>query len=427
MTNTNYRFDNTTPRTGKITLKYSGNCFACGQHLFIGNAAWYARNNGQRNRDNLRCMTCGPHPGLQGPKRDRKTIAEGLNMGPRKDKAEGVEGGILKDIFNDITPPESTETETEIQTDKPVTEISNSELESLRKEVKRHEKEIGVLIDANLLLTKQISNLREKAPVVIEVKTEKSVKIVEGAHKKLKDILRLVSAGVQNVYMVGPAGSGKTTLAQQLATAMDRPFAFLSLSGGVNETHLLGRVLPQADGSWQYQKSQFVRAYEEGGVFLLDEVDAADPNVMVTINAALANGHLANPVAGVVHNRHKDTIIICAANTFGTGADAQFVGRNALDAATLDRFVCATIQVDYDESIEEQIVIANVANEKLGIQFLSWVWDTRKKARETRLRRTVGTRLVLTGAKLLANGFTLTEVKENFFQGWSEDEKRKVS
>lgn len=35
--------------------------------------------------------------------------------------------------------------------------------------------------------------------------------------------------------------------------------------------------------------------YEEGGVFLLDEVDAADANVLLVINQALANGHLPVP------------------------------------------------------------------------------------------------------------------------------------
>ena len=108
----------------------------------------------------------------------------------------------------------------------------------------------------------------------------------------------MLSEGHRNLLMVGPAGSGKTTLAKDVAEALGLDFGFISLSAGVTETHLFGRMLPQADGTWGYVESVFVRIYRNGGVFLLDELDAADANVMVSINAALANGVLCNPVTG---------------------------------------------------------------------------------------------------------------------------------
>jgi cobaltochelatase CobS len=39
------------------------------------------------------------------------------------------------------------------------------------------------------------------------------------------------------------------------------------------------------------------------------------------------------------------------ANTFGTGADRQYVGRNQLDESTLDRFRIGQIERDYDSEI----------------------------------------------------------------------------
>jgi cobaltochelatase CobS len=176
------------------------------------------------------------------------------------------------------------------------------------------------------------------------------VALVEGAHCQFPELLGLIEEGHQNVLMVGPAGSGKTTLAKAVATALSLDYGFISLSAGVTETHLLGRLLPQADGTWAYVPSRFVEVYENGGVFLLDELDAADSNVMVAINAALANGVLANPVNGKIHVRHKDTIIIAAANTYGLGGDVMYVGRNQLDAATLDRFILGTLFVNYGSS-----------------------------------------------------------------------------
>src|SRR5208337_1523898 len=127
-------------------------------------------------------------------------------------------------------------------------------------------------------------------------------------------------------------------------------------TAGVTETHLFGRVLPQADGSWQFCPSRFVEIYEQGGVFLLDEMDAADANVMVAINAALANGVMANP-HGKVHVRHPKCIIIAAANTWGRGGDHLYVGRNQLDAATMDRFVLSMVPTAAILSFVQEILV----------------------------------------------------------------------
>ena len=77
--------------------------------------------------------------------------------------------------------------------------------------------------------------------------------------------------------------------------ALDLPFSFNSLSAGCTESHIIGRVLPDEAGNWTYRPSPFVRAYRDGGVHLFDEIDAADPNLLVLINAALPVGGAAGP------------------------------------------------------------------------------------------------------------------------------------
>jgi MoxR-like ATPase len=165
--------------------------------------------------------------------------------------------------------------------------------------------------------------------------------------------------------------------------------------------------------------------YTQGGVFLLDEMDAADANVLVTLNAAMANRGFTNPVTGEWHARHPNAIVIAAANTFGTGADAMYVGRNALDAATLDRFVCAQIEVDYDKRIEAQLA-ASIAGDHAAAA-LDLVWSMRDKARAARLRRIVGTRMVQAVAMLHAAGMSIEECRKAATVGWTADEIRKVS
>ena len=267
---------------------------------------------------------------------------------------------------------------------------------------------------------------RRHVPQVLELRLpDGTARTVEGAHAQFAELLGMVEEGHRNLMLVGPAGSGKTTLAKTVAQALNLPFGFLSLSAGVTETHLLGRVLPQADGSWQYQKSLFVKIYEEGGVFLLDEIDAADANVMVAINAALANGVLANPLSGTVHPRHKDTYIIAAANTWGRGADAQYAGRNALDASTLDRFVLSTLHVKYDVVLERMLAQASLPEAKAA-ELMEWICELREAIDTNRLRRVASTRLLVNGTAALKAGRSLADVKARYFQDWSKDERAKV-
>jgi midasin (ATPase involved in ribosome maturation) len=266
-----------------------------------------------------------------------------------------------------------------------------------------------------------------RLPRQIEVKCDgkSAITLKSRAHRQFDDLIDLVNEGHGNLLMVGPAGTGKTTLAKSLAEALGRPFGFLSLSAGVSETHLFGRTLPQKDGTWGYVPSQFITLYETGGVFLLDEMDAADANVMVAINAALANGVCANP-NGQIHVRHADTLILGACNTWGRGADQQYVGRNPLDAATLDRFVLATLKVEYDTDLERDIA-QSMLPEGEAETLLYFVNSLRESISRNRLRRVASTRLVVNASKAMKSGKTLSQVKDRYFQDWSVDEKAKVS
>ena len=96
----------------------------------------------------------------------------------------------------------------------------------------------------------------------------------------------------------------------------------------------------------------------------------------------------------------------------------QYQGRNALDAATLDRFVGAVISVDYDRKLEEMLV----PNPDLTLR----VWALRDKVAELGLRRIVGTRALLATAALHQTGHTIEQSIKALMVGWSEDEIRKV-
>lgn len=235
----------------------------------------------------------------------------------------------------------------------------------------------------------------------IEIRTETKTKKLKGVrHNQFENLLKITMAG-QPVLMVGPAGTGKTKGAEDAAEALDLSFHSISVGSQTSKSDLVGYM----DGGGTYRTTQFRQAYEFGGVFLLDEADAGNSNVLILLNAALSNGYMAFP-DGMVH-RHPDFRMIATANTFGNGANRQYVGRNQLDAATLDRF---TVLVwDIDEKVES--AMAGTADE--GKRWLTAVRAVRKRVlEELELRVVVSPRATLRGAQLLAAGLEFETVLE---------------
>lgn len=160
-------------------------------------------------------------------------------------------------------------------------------------------------------------------------------------HKDFDKIVSMISDG-ESVYLCGAAGTGKSYLAQQVADVLGLEYWYTA--SVVDDIQLKGFI----DANGRYHETQFYKAFVNGGVFLLDELDASVPETLVLLNNALANGYFDFPVGRTT--AHKDFHAIAAGNTFGTGADSTYTGRYCLDAASMDRF--ALINVDYDRRIE---------------------------------------------------------------------------
>lgn len=249
-------------------------------------------------------------------------------------------------------------------------------------------------------LTEQIAELKTRLEALetrparrLEVTCNGKTHTVDGlTHSALPRIIRYVAAGL-NVMLVGPAGSGKTTLARQVAEALDLPFRF---SGAIlTKYELLGYM----DASGRYVRTAFRDAYEHGGIFLWDEIDASSPEALVAFNAGLENGHMDFPDGPVT--RHQTFRAIGAANTYGRGADRQYVGRNQLDAATLDRF--AVLDLDYDETLETQLA----GNPEWTAKVQAW----RRAAATLKIRHVISPRASIRGAVMLAAGEAETDVE----------------
>lgn len=223
-------------------------------------------------------------------------------------------------------------------------------------------------------------------------------------HFRFPELLKALKAH-QNVFLCGPAGSGKTTAARQCSYKLkfkdDQQQRFYFTGAISNEYKLLGYM----DANGRYVSTEFRKAYENGGVFLFDEVDASFPQPLLAFNAALSGDQMDFPDGTV--KKHKDFYCIATANTYGSGASRQYVGRNQLDAAFLDRFVF--IDWPYDEELEK-----NMTDNAEWAEFVQKVRHAIDKLGFGKMgvRHIVSPRATENGAALLEAGIDRKRVEE---------------
>ena len=258
--------------------------------------------------------------------------------------------------------------------------------------------------------------LEKRAPRQVEITVTrldgKKQKVDGPTHAQFEKLLRAANSRLPNgyapgIFLQGEASSGKTTGAKMLAEALKLKWYF---NGAISFPHeMLGFI----DGAGKYHRTPFRDAYEHGGVYTFDEVDRSDPVALLAVNPHLANGVATFPDKQIT--RHPDCIIICTANTWGLGADANYSGATKLDAAFLSRFPIR-INWDIDPILEEKIVPHPV--------WLGQVRAARHRARAVGLKVMIDTRIAQAGLALIQMGYSLDEAAEMTYMANLKPEQR---
>ena len=268
--------------------------------------------------------------------------------------------------------------------------------------------------------------IEEVMPTRVQIETVTAKKVVTNARPELPQIVQALSMGM-SVCLVGPTGGGKSMLCEHVAEAMALDYMPFTCSPDATSSSLLGRLVPDGNEGVTYQPGVFLKAYEQGGLFVGEEFDNSDPSIPLVLNTALASNILPVPnrAEKTVATRHPNFKMIVNMNTWGRGASREYVGRLQQDEALLDRFVGAVFHIDYDAKLERRLASKYP---KHGAEILKFVRKLREKAEKGHMRRPVSTRFLINACKWAElKSFDAHKAVDRVLVGWTEDELSKLN
>jgi hypothetical protein len=249
-----------------------------------------------------------------------------------------------------------------------------------------------------------------------------------------------------NVFLVGSAGTGKTTLAEKVAyvhagrsedDGEPPPFVVINCNQWTSPIDLKGGQTIEG-----YKEGGLIEAWRDGKILILDEMPKLDSNTAGILNDALAksgkdkaiifNG-LNNPIV-----KHKKFGCIASGNVIGRGVSGNYVGNNKQDASLLDRFSGCIYRVGFNEALERQLIYPAVVNKCLEIRNAILRYEGKNSGDDdTEDIMTLRTMINIQRSylqemkreianKKVPNGKTLRDAFESYFMVMSSDKAERI-
>lgn len=162
------------------------------------------------------------------------------------------------------------------------------------------------------------------------------------------------------LYIWGHAGTGKTTLIEQIAARTHRPTIRIQHTVNTEESHVVGQWTARA-GSTIFELGPLALAMKHGWIYLADEYDFALPSVLSVYQPVLEGKPLIikdADAANRVIKPHPNFRFVATGNTNGSGDETGlYQGTSIQNAANYDRFHMV-LQVNYmPRELEEQVIV----------------------------------------------------------------------
>lgn len=260
-------------------------------------------------------------------------------------------------------------------------------------------------------LSKLVAADAKKAAKVIEAAKKNKGKKNEVYCAKFQRIVAKVSRG-NNVYLYGPAGSGKSHTAEQVAEALGLDFY------GQTTIQFAHDVRGYGDAGGKFQDTPFYKAFAFGGLYFQDEYDRSNAEAAIVLNSALANGWYDFPIVGRVE-AHPNFRFMAAGNTLMTGADEEYVTGQEIDASSRDRFAYF-FEIDYSHEVEMRIAHGHE-------EIVLFVEDVRQAIKETGIKHVVSYRATAAMTDEVENENDLVACcDESIFKALDVDARREI-